>query len=71
MKVKLDGGDAFSTKKRFDNEIRTIIGEFTQREWDATPLKSVIQKSIHYITAIIEMEGFSDRFHEFPDLRKR
>lgn len=70
MIAKLDGGDAFSIKKRFDKPIRAIVGDFAQWEWDVTPLVSGIQKLKLYITGIIEIDGRSDRYFQFPVFEK-
>ena len=66
MKARLDGGDAFEIKKLFDSETMTIIGDYTQWDWDVTPLKSGIQKLLLYVSGIIEIKDLSDRFFCVP-----
>lgn len=68
MKAQLDGDNAFDIKKRFDDPTMAIVGDYTQWEWDVTPLKSGIQKLKLYLTGIIEIEGRSDRAVSYPAL---
>jgi hypothetical protein len=70
MKARLDGGDAFEIKELFDSETMAIIGDYTQWDWDVTPLKSGIQKLLLYVGGIIEIRDLSDRFFCVPVLER-
>lgn len=70
MTVHLDGDEAFEIKRLFTKESRAIVGDYTQWDWDVTPLKSGIQKLMLFINAKIEISNYLFRWIEFPILEK-
>jgi hypothetical protein len=70
MTVHLEGNDAFNIKKLFANESRAMVGDYTQWEWDVTPLKTGIQKLMLFINAKIELPKYQTNWIDFPVLER-
>lgn len=68
MEVRLTG-KSFDIEPLSPNKL-AVLGDFTQWEWDITPIKSGLQRMYLSVDAVIEILKISDRRLHIPVLEK-
>jgi len=71
MIIHIDGDDAFNIQELFAKTDMVIVGDYTQWEWNVTPLKSGIQTLSLSVDAVIEMPFLPDKTKHISTLERK
>jgi hypothetical protein len=71
MIIHLDGDEAFNIQELFAKTDMAIVGDYTQWEWNVTPLKSGIQTLRLCVDAVIEMPFLPDKTKHISTLERK